>query len=234
VSRDIDGRVDGVMQPSVTEPPEVGNRPRTRRAQKHRVRCTDPGLSPEFLRVGEVFALKAALARMAVDLESVYQTELPYVWHSLRRLGVPEADRADLAHEVFLVVERRLDSFDATRAIRPWLFGIAFRVVAHHRERAAYRREVLGESDEPRAVEPSAEELLVVEDRRRLVLKALEVLPLERRAVFVMHDLDGQTVPQIGEQTGLPINTVYSHLRRARRDFAAEVRRLAPAEDAHG
>ena len=44
--------------------------------------------------------------------EEVYRTYFRYVWQTLRRLGVRDADAADAAQEVFLVVYRRLPDFE--------------------------------------------------------------------------------------------------------------------------
>jgi DNA-directed RNA polymerase specialized sigma24 family protein len=64
-----------------------------------------------------------------------YQRELDYLMRTLRRLGVPPEDAEDLAHEVFLVLRRTWQRYDATRALKPFLFGIAFRVAASHRRK---------------------------------------------------------------------------------------------------
>ncbi len=165
--------------------------------------------------------------------EDVYEAELAYVWHTLRRLGVTEAEREDLAHDVFMVVHRRLHTYDPDRALRPWLFGIAFRVVSDHRRSARVRREVLdGRPEQRPATTPAPDERRMAEDRRRLVLAALADLPLERRAVFVMFELDGVAMADVADSLGIPRNTCYSHLRRGRRDFAAAVKKLQAAEDA--
>jgi len=63
-------------------------------------------------------------------------------------------------------------------------------------------------------------------DDRELVIRALGELDLERRAVFILHELDGQSIPEIARVIDAPENTLYSHLSRARRDFAAAVTRL--------
>ncbi|MBK6515836.1 MAG: hypothetical protein IPG04_17515 [Polyangiaceae bacterium] len=73
---------------------------------------------------------------------NVFAAELPYVLRSLRRLGALPADVEDLGHDVFMVVHRELARFDPARPIRPWLFGIAFRVASDHRRLARVRREV--------------------------------------------------------------------------------------------
>lgn len=159
-----------------------------------------------------------------MTLEDIYEAELDYVWRTLRRLGVPEADREDLAHDVFLVVHRRLHTFDPARSLRAWLFGIAYRVVAGHRRRARVLREVTGEAVDPAGPTPAHAD-------RDLVIRALATLELERRAVFILHELDGQSIPEIARAIDAPENTLYSHLSRARRDFAAAVARLRGGPD---
>ena len=51
--------------------------------------------------------------------------------------------------------------------------------------------------------------------------------PTDRRAVLVMHDLEGWTAPEIAAEIGVPLNTVYSRLRLARAEFRSAVDRLA-------
>lgn len=174
---------------------------------------TDPTPSAQCLEGGNVPPLPAA--------EDIYRTELPYVWNFLRRLGIrQQGDLEDLAQEVFFKAFRGLHRFDPTRPLRPWLLGIAFRVAADFLALAKHRRETLGEpfdvADESRGPEDLA---AAAQDRRR-VLAAIQAIGLDRRPVFVMHELNGHTAPEIAEALGLPLNTVYSRLRVARAEFA--------------
>src|SRR3954463_5624183 len=126
-----------------------------------------------------------------VEFAGVYGAEFAYVWNTLRRLGVWERDLEDLCHDVFVIVFRILEQYDARRPIRPWLFGIAFRVASDYRRSARHRREVTGASVDAPSTAPPADEIMQRRERQRLVMQALEALELERRAVFVMHDIDG-------------------------------------------
>jgi RNA polymerase sigma-70 factor (ECF subfamily) len=160
-----------------------------------------------------------------MTFDDIYDSQLAYVWHTLRRLGAPDRDREDLAHDVFLIVHRRLDSYDSSRSLRAWLFGIAYRVLSDYRRSARVRREVVTDA-EPSATATGPAEAMSAREDRELVHAALAELELVRRAVFVMHELDGMTIPEIAEVIDAPQNTLYSHLRRARRELAAAVRRL--------
>jgi RNA polymerase sigma-70 factor (ECF subfamily) len=59
-----------------------------------------------------------------------------------------------------------------------------------------------------------------------MVLRALGRVPLARRAVLVMHDIDEVPMREIAEALSLPIFTGYSRLRKARREFEAAVQAL--------
>src|SRR5690349_13526144 len=65
---------------------------------------------------------------------------LPVVLGWTTRLGGPRVDPEDAAHDVFLVVFRRIGELERPEAFQSWLFGIARRVIAGHRRRAWLRR----------------------------------------------------------------------------------------------
>jgi RNA polymerase sigma-70 factor (ECF subfamily) len=62
------------------------------------------------------------------------------------------------------------------------------------------------------------------------VLEALDAIDLDRRAVFVLYEIDGVTMDEIARSLGIPVNTAYSRLRVARGEFAAAVKRLKRGE----
>ncbi len=171
-------------------------------------------------------AVLTAVPMATPDFRAVYESEFRYVWNTLRRLGTRDRDLEDLCHEVFIVFYRTLDEYDAARPLKPWLFGISFRVCSDYRRRAGYRFEVPVDAHDPACQRPHADEQLVSEERRKLVLRALEALEIDRRAVFIMHDLDGHSMPEIAQVIDAPINTLYSRLRLARVQFQEVVRRL--------
>ena len=157
---------------------------------------------------------------------SIFESESSYVCHVVRRFGVPDRDVEDVAHDVFVTVYRRLDDFDPRLPLKPWLFGIAYRVAAAYRRRKANSEIVVDRLPDKADNVPSADERLVAEQRRRLVLRALEALEPDRRAVFLLHDIDGVTIPEVAAGLEIPLNTAYSRLRLARADFTVALRRL--------
>ena len=159
------------------------------------------------------------------DFRTLFERELGYVLETLRRLGVARADAEDMAHEVFVAVLKQLDAYDPSRPIKPWLCGFAFRIASQYK-RKARRNETL---EEPEKVVDSAarpDARYETARKRRMVQTALDEIELDRRAVFVMHDIDDCTGEEIARALEIPLGTVYSRLRLAREDFAARMRRL--------
>lgn len=161
------------------------------------------------------------------EFRAFFRAHLAYVCESLRRLGVQSRDAEDLAHEVFMAVHRRFDELDRSRPPRPWLFAFALRSASGYRQRARVVRETVGIDGEVAADQPDAEAQLARDGDRRTVYEALATLPIERRAIFVMHELDERPVPDIARELEIPVQTAYSRLRVAKDEFVAAVRRQA-------
>jgi RNA polymerase sigma-70 factor, ECF subfamily len=166
------------------------------------------------------------------DFRTLFRTECSYVFHTLRRLGVHERDLEDVAHDVFLAVHRKLDEYDPKRPLRPWIFAFAYRFASDYRKLARHRREAMGDDLEPIDVAPAADDRIEAEERRQIVLVALDALDLDQRAVFVMHEIDGTPIPAVAATLSIPLNTAYSRLRLAREKFANAVRRVQARAEA--
>jgi RNA polymerase sigma-70 factor, ECF subfamily len=164
----------------------------------------------------------------AADLEisclSVYERELDYLFETLQRMGASPREIEDLAQEIFLILLRNWPSLDVSRPFRPYLFAVAFRVVCAHRRRRG--REVPHaylEAEDP-AVGP--EESLQSKQSAHLLMAALDTIPLPRRAVVVMHDLDGFPIVEVAARLSLTRFGAYARLRKARKELASALRRL--------
>jgi RNA polymerase sigma-70 factor (ECF subfamily) len=157
----------------------------------------------------------------------VFESHYDYVWLSLRRLGVHDRDREDIVNEVFFRVHGRLETYDSSRPLRPWLFAFCVRCAADYRKLARHRREEDPPEHEAWSADPSPgpDERLLANERWKLVARALDTLDLAHRSVFVMHEIDQVPVPTLAEALGIPVGTAYTRLRAARQDFAAFVRR---------
>lgn len=153
-----------------------------------------------------------------------FQSEFDYLCRTLRRLGARPQDLDDDLQNVFLVLSRKWSEYDPSRPLRPYLVGIAFRVVAARKRR--HWRELPGEVEEVAGTGAAPDEALGAADARALVLSALARVPMPRRVVLVMHDLDEMPMRDITKALSIPLFTGYSRLRKARREFEGAVRAL--------
>jgi RNA polymerase sigma-70 factor (ECF subfamily) len=154
------------------------------------------------------------------SLEAVYREHFSTTWRVLRRLGVPEAQLDDATQDVFLVVHRKLDAFDARSPLRSWIVAIAVRVASEYRRRGARRRtEQLDEAIPDAAPDPA--QVSEMQESVRLLHEVLNTLDEKKRTVFVLAELEQLSVPEITQVLGVNLNTVYSRLRSARKEFEA-------------
>lgn len=147
--------------------------------------------------------------------EDLYRRETAAVRGFLRRLGAPPLHLEDLLHDVFVIAYQRLADYDRDRPARPWLFGIAFRRYGSFNQRHAVHREVREELDGVADHGPMPDQRLHERERGGLLRAAIQQLDLDQRAAFVLHHLEGCSAPEIAESLAVPLNTVYSRLRRA-------------------
>jgi RNA polymerase sigma-70 factor (ECF subfamily) len=162
----------------------------------------------------------------APSFREVFESELDFVWNCLRRLGIPERDLEDEALEVFMRVQNALGDFDPTRSIRPWIAGFAYRVACEYRRRPRHRFERMGHEIDTPETSVTPEQSAEQSEERVMVAAALERVDGLRRAVLVLHDVYGYSIPEVAANCDIPLNTAYSRLRLARAEFAQALRRL--------
>lgn len=156
------------------------------------------------------------------EFETIYHQYFRFVWSSVRRLGVDLEAMDDVVQEVFIVVCSRLHTVRDPKAMRSWIYGIVRRTVSGYR-RANHIR---GYSMTPLSLEqsvasPEPTPLDLSEQRAQLELlsEVLSKLSEAKREVFILVELEQMGVPEVAEALGIPLNTAYSRLRHARREF---------------
>lgn len=160
----------------------------------------------------------------------LYAEHYDFLWRCALRMGTPPADLEDVVQECFVVALRRLPDFDPGGRARTstWLFGILRNVQRNH-ARAARRRtarlELLArDSSEAQAPSRCAEASLA----GRLLDEFLATLDDDKRAAFVLAEIEGMTGPEIAEALAININTASSRVRAARLAFARHFEQSKP------
>jgi RNA polymerase sigma-70 factor (ECF subfamily) len=167
-----------------------------------------------------------------LDILQVHREHADYIWRSLYRCGVREADLPDLLQEVLLVVHRQADRYEPTGSLRGWLFGICLRLAKNHRRRAHVRRERPLADGFERASTDDPERALESRRAGERAARLLDALDPSRRAVFVMFEVEGLSGAEIAQALGVPLGTVHSRLHTARRELTQALARERARERA--
>jgi RNA polymerase sigma-70 factor (ECF subfamily) len=138
------------------------------------------------------------------------------VFALLSRMLGATAEVEDLAQETFLRALRALPSFDPDGPARPstWLLTIATRV-AVDRFRQRSREGAVVVQLEPAAAESPERDLEQLE-LRRAIARALDALPFDQRAAFVLSEFHALSIAEIAQALDTRESTVKTRLFRAR------------------
>ena len=163
----------------------------------------------------------------------VYDSYFPYIWRSVRCLGVPASQTEDVAQEVFLIAHEKMAAFEGRSSIKTWLYGIALHRARFHRRQARQRGQSEAVDAERTHAPDAARPDRRAEDAEaaRVVNAILLGLDDDQREVFVLAELEELSAPEIAEIIGVKLNTVYSRLRLAREAFARAAARFRAQDD---
>lgn len=165
-----------------------------------------------------------------LEFSAVYRSNYDFVWRCVRRLGVPPGLVDDTTQDVFVIVHRRLHTYDGRAPVRSWLFGILRRVASEQRRR---NERIASPPRPPPRDDPSGpEDQVARREAADWVERFLERLDDEQRAVFVLAECEGTPVVEIARTLGIKTNTAYSRLRLARRRFERALQRAEATDEA--
>jgi RNA polymerase sigma-70 factor (ECF subfamily) len=136
------------------------------------------------------------------------------LYRFIRNLIRDMHESEDIAQEVFLTAYRRLASYDVSQgAFSTWLLTIARNkcLNALHKRRPVVLDHL---PEKPGARTPDAE--LVEEEWFRRLDEILDALPFAQKSAFVLAEIQGLSLEEIGQVEGVPLGTVKSRLARAK------------------
>jgi len=167
--------------------------------------------------------LLSAAAGDDACVRAIYRAHVDRVHrHVARVLGRHDPEVEDVVQKVFLAAFEGAESFGGRSKVSTWILGIATRR-ALDEARARWRRDRwqrlsawvgLGRApsapDESHAMRDQAEALL-------------QVLTPDQRTVFVLKEVEGHTLQEIADLTGVGISTLHARLQAARKRLDAEL-----------
>ena len=161
------------------------------------------------------------------SFSEIFQEHSRYLWRALLGLGVRPGDVDDACQEVFLIVHRRLPEFDG-RALRSWLYAICLRIASEYRRSARVRKEVPAEELPEAQSPPKQIESVFTRELGERLLLALERLDEQKRAAFVLYEIQELPLREVADALGCPLQTAYSRLQAAREQVRHDFDRRAP------
>lgn len=151
------------------------------------------------------------------------------------RLTGNHEDADDMAQETFVRVYQHLKKIDRTQPLKPWIYKICTNLC---RNLAAKKRSIpfsvfenKDSDDEPSLSAdsipddaPDPLDSLAERERAEAVRSAVEALPPKYGMVLQLHYFDDLSYEDMADALGLPLNTVRTHLSRAKAALAQQLR----------
>ena len=132
-------------------------------------------------------------------------------------------DAQDLVQDVLLKLHARIDQFAEVENAPTWLARVVYNQFVDNRRRYKVRHlrvvdapDLSENPDRAPAVEASTEEIVEGEISVSHVESALQMLSDDHRLIIMMHDVEGYTLAEVAEITGIPVGTIKSRRFRAR------------------
>jgi RNA polymerase sigma-70 factor, ECF subfamily len=153
----------------------------------------------------------------------LFEAQFSRVHAMLFRLVGSSRDLDDLAQEVFIAVFRALPRFRGEAKLTTWIDRIAVCVV-YDRFKANKRVPIPVETvyDRPDPAGLSHDRVQAREGLRRLYA-ALATLTAEARIAFALYSIDGRSIREVAEITGVAVVTAKLRIWRARRELQSRV-----------
>jgi RNA polymerase sigma-70 factor (ECF subfamily) len=174
----------------------------------------------------ESIARPAAVATpeaSAGRIEGLFDAHHQRLYRLARRLSGNTEDAWDLVQDVFLRAARNPARVPEDPAREEaWLVRILVNLQRDEWRKRQVRARADARARRPTDTPPRQESVLLA---RAQIWKALERLPPRRRAVLVLHELEGASVDHIAALLGISVITARWHLSRGRRDLERSIGR---------
>jgi RNA polymerase sigma-70 factor (ECF subfamily) len=142
------------------------------------------------------------------------------------RLGCPPSLVEDLTEEALVTVYRQRHRYDLDRAFAPWLYGIArlvWKDYLRHRGREISRTVPLDAANGVPASELGPSDMAEVRQEVEAVRRAIEQLPEEQKAAFILRHYQGLSYEEIAEALQVPLGTIKWRIHESMRRLEASL-----------
>ena len=168
----------------------------------------------------EIDLIQRVAARDGTAFETLYRGYCPRLRRFVARITRRPQIVDEIVDDTMLVVWRKASSYNLASNVSTWIFGIAWRRALKALKRVDTPME-FDPDDCPAASGTEPENLLLEQEKRATIARALGSLSHEHRAVLELCYFDGRSCAEIAGIVGCPVNTVKTRMFHARRRLRA-------------
>ena len=153
------------------------------------------------------------------QFESLVRSNYEALYRAAYRFTRSESDAEDLVQETFARAYRNVERVVGLENPRTWLLCVARRLFIDQTRRHDWQKLDSLEDTPEREIsssEPGPAEITEAEMVARRVQASWRKLGKEERSMLALHDIEGYSLSELQEITGLKIGTIKSRLHRAR------------------
>ncbi len=181
--------------------------------------------------IGNDFLTINAVAKGSQDaLKKLMDKYMPMVSRTAYRILCDRPESEDVTQEVFVKIWRNASKYDEKRCgASAWIYRITCNL-CYDRLRKRRLLSLIGISpsetsykDEPSSSSP--EEDLINRERWKMICKISAGLSPKQRIIFTLRELEGLSVNEVAEITGMPANNIKSNLHLAKKRIMTELER---------
>lgn len=145
------------------------------------------------------------------------------------------SDAEDAAQEVFIQVFQSIDGFRRQSALSTWIYRIAVNKSINHLRKSRNRANILtvdpaggfGDiSGQYPAAGKTPADILLTNEMRRTIRRAMDSLPEKQRVAFALHKYEDLSYKEIAETMGLSLPAVESLIHRAKKNLQKKLTRF--------
>lgn len=170
-----------------------------------------------------------------LNFDNIYASFQPKVFRYVKRMiGPDEAD--DLTQEVFIKVNKALNTFKGKSKLSTWIYRIATNTVVDRLRSPSFQysaKNRLSDNSDvsdssanpawPSKMTPSPDKQLIRKEMNSCIRNFVERLPDNYRAILVLSEMEGLKNNEIAEILGITLHTVKIRLHRARTKLKKEL-----------
>ncbi|MEM0912946.1 MAG: sigma-70 family RNA polymerase sigma factor [Pseudomonadota bacterium] len=160
-------------------------------------------------------SIKTIISTEPFHQDQIYRANHPWLVSLFKRLLSNNVEAEDLAHDAFLRLFKREESFDSYVAARPFLHRVAKGIVIDKwRKRNIEKAYLEALANLPEQLHPSAEQENAVLQVLQLTSKVLSALPPKTANAFNLAVVQGYKDKEVAEIMGISSRMVRKHVAR--------------------